>query len=141
MKNIIINMRLLAEGCNKHYKFSVTELPSIKIIDGVKYTIKTENLFKIRRSILKRIYDFIILRQGHYLILFQEGIDKPIKNTSINVTPRILLKVKNSRILGNMMKELFKDMFLNKGRIAVILFIIVAAIATYGYFNGWFVNV
>jgi len=141
MKRMIIYMRLLSEGCNKHYKFSVEELPYFKIIDGIKYTIRTENLFKIRRSIIKRIYDFIIWRQGHYLILFHKGIDKPIKNTSINVTPRILLKVKNSRILGNMMSELFKDMFLNKGRIVVILFIIVAAIATYGYFNGWFANV
>lgn len=128
---------ILKKGCNIHEEFNIKELPKTVNVDKKDYEITIEGLWKLRRSILKRPYDFIRGRKGHYLCLFRSDEKKPLARLDSKVTPIILRNVKRSTILSKAFSEMFRGGMPSTGRILFILFVIIAVGVALAYTQGW----
>ena len=132
-----IIIKILVPGCNIHKTIRISELPHTIEIKKKKYTITVAGLYKVKKLFIYHILDRFKLYRGHYMILFREGNQTPIKEVYSKYTPKILKNIKGSTILGKAFTELFKDSFKGAGKIGFILFVLMAIIAVYAYMRGW----
>lgn len=107
-----IKIVVLHPGCNIHRNIKPQELPHEEKIEvgGEEkiYTVKNEDLWKIKHSFIKRPLYFLQGIKGSYLCLFRSNESgEPIKNIDTMATPVLIRNVKRSRILKLALKEVF----------------------------------
>lgn len=105
---------VLHPGCNIHQVVKPNTLPhSIKITAGgveQTYTIKLEELWKVKQFFIRRPLNFLMGIKGPYLCLFRSNeTGEPIKNVEAKATPILIRNVKQSRILRMALREIFKE--------------------------------
>lgn len=132
-----IIIKILVPGCNIHKTIRVSTLPHTIQINEKPYTITVAGLYKVKKLFIYHILDRFKLYRGHYMILFRENKQDPIKEVYSKFTPKILKNIKGSTILGKAFTELFKDSFKGAGKIGFILFVLMAVVAVYAYMRGW----
>lgn len=122
-----IRVVVLTPGCNIHKEIKPDSLPyNVDIKTGenetTTYTVELESLWKLRHTFLKRPLYFLMGIKGRYLCLFRsnEG-GTPIKNVDTVATPVLIRNVKQSRILGKALAEIFKAGFGGFGRFIIIM--------------------
>ncbi len=139
-----VKVIILHPGCNVHKDIKPEKLPcevKIKtpIRDGMKektYTIKIEDLWKVKFIFLKRPLYWLMGIKGRYLCIFRSSESgKPIKNIESNATPVLIRNVKRSRILGKALAEIFNVRFQGFGRFMVII-VVTALILGFAYSQG-----
>lgn len=112
-----IKVIVLTPGCNVHVDIKTKDLPhkfkvKKKIEDGVEekeYTVKLEDLWKVKYIFLKRPLYWLMGVKGRYLCLFRSNeTGDPIKTVKTKATPTLIRNVKRSRILKKALAEVFK---------------------------------
>jgi len=136
-----IRVVVLTPGCNIHREIKPEALPvTVDIKTGenedTTYTVKIENLWKMRHNPIKRPWYWLAGIKGRYLCIFRssEGGDA-IKNVEAKATPVLIRNVKQSRILGKALAEIFKAGFGGFGRFIIIM-VAVGILLYVAYQNG-----
>lgn len=107
-----ILVRILHPGCNIHKDMRVKTLPhkvTIKIGgEDKEFTVKLEELWKVKTSLIKRPLHFIMGVKGVYLCIFRSNESgDPITNVETKATPILIRNVKRSRVLTLAFREMF----------------------------------
>lgn len=135
---------ILHPGCNIHVDIKPEKLPhkfkvKIPIENGVEekeYTVKVENLWKIKYIFLKRPWYWLAGIKGRYLCLFRSSESgESIKNTETKATPVLIRNVQRSRILSKAIAEIFKTQFSGFGRFIIII-VVTGLILGFAYARG-----
>lgn len=125
-----VEIIIKSENANYHKKM-VGDKPDFKItINEFEYNVRQEGFYKRPRNPLHHIVDLFRGVKGRYLILFYEKEHDFIGTPDAAVGPLILERVRTSRILGNALKELFKESLLG-GRGIIFIVIIFVAVAIF----------
>lgn len=112
-----IEVIILTPGCNVHLDIKPKTLPhKFKVIKKLEngeeekeYTVKLEDLWKIKFIFLKRPLYWLMGIKGRYLCLFRSNeTGDPIKTVKTKATPTLIRNVKRSRILDKALAEVFK---------------------------------
>jgi len=112
-----IEVIILTPGCNVHLDIKPKDLPyKVKVktkIEGgeeeKEYTVKLEDLWKVKYIFLKRPLYWLMGIKGRYLCLFRSNeTGDPIKTVKTKATPTLIRNVKRSRILKKALAEVFK---------------------------------
>ena len=139
-----IKVIILNPGCNIHKDIKPEKLPyKVKIETPIKngfkektYTVKVEDLWKVKYIFLKRPLYWLMGIKGRYLCIFRsKGAGQPVKNVESNATPVLIRNVKRSRILGKALAEIFNVRFQGFGRFMVII-VVTALILGFAYSQG-----
>ena len=139
-----IKVIVLHPGCNIHKDIKPEKLPykikiEVPIENGVKektYTVRVEDLWKVKYIFLKRPLYWLMGIKGRYLCLFRSSEDgNPVKNIETDATPVLIRNVKGSRILGKALAEMFNVKFAGFGRFIIII-AVTALILAYASSQG-----
>ena len=139
-----VKVIILSPGCNIHKDIKPNKLPcDVKIKTLIKdseqektYTVKVEDLWKVKYIFLKRPLYWLMGIKGRYLCIFRSSGDgKPIKNIESESTPVLIRNVKRSMILGKALAEIFNVRFQGFGRFVVII-VVTALILGVAYSRG-----
>jgi len=139
-----IKVTVLKPGCNIHADIKPKKLPhkikiKIPIENGEEekeYTVKIEDLWKIKYTFLKRPLYWLMGIKGLYLCLFRySGEGEAIETSETKATPILIRNVQKSTVLGKALAEMFKARFSGIGRFAIII-LVVGAILFIAYTRG-----
>jgi len=136
-----IRVTVLNPGCNIHKDIKTTSLPvkvDIKTAENEskEYNVTIENLWKLKHIFIKKPWYWLTGVKGRYICIFRssEG-GEPIKNVEAKATPVLIRNVKQSRILGKALAEIFKAGFGGFGRFIIIM-VAVGILLYVAYQNG-----
>jgi len=125
-----VSIRILIPGCNIHKEIKTRELPYDVEIEGKKYKVGIEDMYKIKHTFIKRPLYWLTGVKGRYLCIFRSSEDgKPITNIETYATPVLIRNVKKSRILGKALAEIFKSGM--GGSVKFILIMLAVIISMY----------
>ena len=126
------DVEIIVKSTNANYhKREVMDKPDFKItINGFEYNVRQEGFYKKPRNLGHHLIDLFQGGRGRYLMLFYENESDYIITPDVTVGPLILERVRTSRILGNALKELFKESLLG-GRGIIFIVIIFVAVAIF----------
>lgn len=102
-----IEVVIMKDGINEHIFRRLSEFPHTIKHKDKEYEIKTDALFKIQISILKRIRNLLFLIFGEYMIIFREGETTPIIRFDSEISPQVLKVARTSTAVKGMIKEWF----------------------------------
>jgi len=137
LRNFWINhdkyeVEIIIKSSNANYhKRVIMDKPDFKTtINRFEYNVRQEGFFKKPRNPVHHIIDLFRGIRGRYLIIFYEKEPDYVVTPDVTVGPLILERVRTSRILGNALKELFKESLLG-GRGIIFIVIVFVAVAIF----------
>jgi len=125
-----IKVVILTPGCNVHVDIKPKTLPhKFKVTTKLEseekskeYTVKLEDLWKIKYIFLKRPLYWVLGIKGRYLCLFRSNeTGDPIKTVKTQATPTLIRNVKRSRILKKALAEVFKVGMGGLGKFIIVI--------------------
>ncbi len=126
-----IRIITMGEGLNS-WEFVTNEALSFK--HGGK-TIEPDALYRVRPGLATRIRWKLAGISGGFITVFKKGETKAIKYEKPNRTAETLLTVKESRALGQALKDEFRQA-LGGRTIFIVIFVVVVGVLVYYFYTG-----
>ena len=118
----------MRSGVDDHVKIRGSSLEFEHKINGTKYTIEPDRLYRIKPGIGGKIWKWITGVKESFLVIYQHKNTKPISTPKVQISARILKEVHESRALGTALKSEFKIPMDLKKIALIIGFVVIAAV-------------
>ncbi len=115
-------------GVDDHEKIRGSSLDFEHEIDGKKYRIEPDRLYRIKPGIGGKIWRGITGVKESFLVIYQHKKRNPISTPNVQISARILKEVHESRALGTALKSEFKVPMDLKKLALIIGFVVIAAV-------------
>ena len=128
-------MVFMRPGVNEHTMIRGASLDSEYEINGEKYEIKADRLYRVKPRFPIRIFMRLRSIKQRFIVVYSHGKKVPIEPVDVTVTARILKEVNESRALDRAMREEFK-VPMDMKKILMILGVLIISAVIYVLMTG-----
>lgn len=128
-------MVFMRPGVNEHTMIRGASLDSEYEINGEKYEIKADRLYRVKPRFPIRIFMRLRSIKQRFIVVYSHGKKDPIEPVDVVVTARILREVNESRALDRAMRSEFK-VPMDMKKILMILGVLIISAVIYVLMTG-----
>lgn len=122
------DMVFMKPGVNDHVMIRGSSLDFEHEIDGKKYEIKSDRLYRVKPGFPVRIWMKIRSVRERFTVVYPDTKTEPIAPVEVGVTARILKEVNESRALDKALRSEFKVPMDMKKILLIIGFLVICSI-------------
>lgn len=128
-------MVFMRPGVNEHKMIRGASLDSEYEIDGEKYEITSDRLYRVKPRFPVRIFMRLRSIEQRFIVVYSHKKKDPIEPVDVTVTARILKEVNESRALDRAMRSEFK-VPMDMKKILMILGVLIISAVIYVLMTG-----